>query len=191
VVSQGAIDPALPEGISVERTGSGLEITKKWFGRSAVALAVVAVLADMFIGFVTLLMLLELVVMGSWLVLWGLLGNLALLVGINYLSVAFWRNRTTIWVDAKGIAIHSGPVPWPGNLEVAAESLDQLHVKVVLSRRTEGVPVGYLLHAVLKDGRDITLPVSLSTKEQARFIEREIENYLGIADKPAEVELAK
>ena len=117
---------------------------------------------------------------------------LSILAGI-YFAQATRRNHSTILVANRMLIIKHSPLPWFGNKIIDVENLSQLYAKkntkTILSALEE--TSFYDLHAKLNDGRDITLISGLASAEVARFLEQQIESYLGIVDQPIVGEVPK
>ena len=117
--------------------------------------------------------------------------SLGWLLGPYYL-LATYKNQTTITLTNKTLSIKHAPIPWLGNRDMPASNLVQLYVRQ--GKRTGTIfnpSYLYDLRAKLKNGRDINLVGNLASKEVGHFLERQIESYLGIVDKPIWGEVPK
>jgi len=110
-----------------------------------------------------------------------------------YFVSAMRRNHSTISVADKMLTIKHSPLPWFGNKTISVTNLSQLYAKenkmTLLS--TLGETTFFDLHAKLKDGRDMVLVKGLASADVAKFLEQQIENYLGIVDQPIQGEVPK
>jgi hypothetical protein len=114
--------------------------------------------------------------------------HVAVGVGLTYLVIAGFLNRTTITVAHGELAVRHLPVPWAGNHTLPVSDIAQLYCgKSENPRQSSGVGVRSV-SALLKDGRKITLVSFLHDADEARFIESKLESHLGIADLPVEGE---
>jgi hypothetical protein len=82
-------------------------------------------------------------------------------------------------------------MPWFGNRVMRVDSLDQLYTEVRVHRGENSSSEQYKLCAVTKDGAKVVLLSGLSEKDQTRFIEERIENFLGIEHRPVPGEAAR
>lgn len=100
--------------------------------------------------------------------------------GILYFMLTTWFNKTHIIVSQNTIEIQHKPLPWFGNKKLETKNIKQLYVKEWMSTSTSSHrKSSYYLHVISIDEDDITL-MKLEKKEQAYFIEQQIEKYLGI-----------
>jgi hypothetical protein len=116
-------------------------------------------------------------------------------IGVFYYVTAILLNKTRITVNRSTICIKHYPFPWLGNKQIEVHLLTQLYVKTTVVRRSRGhgIPIGgtsyqydtnwFELRALDNLMGDIRVLEKLPSKEQALFIEREIENFLGIQNK--------
>jgi hypothetical protein len=187
----------MPSSITVERTGGGstvargyrtddtapkgtLCIVRRWFAQKYV-----------FQGFFT-------VFWCGFLVIWYAaagkrddlmftlfpIGHVAVGLWLIYSTLAGFLNRTTIVVTEGSISIAHAPIPWSGNRVIPTASLRQLYCEDVITRGKNGPNHTFSLNAVIDGGRKLTLLSKLETPDQARFIEQEVERFLGIVDAP-------
>lgn len=95
--------------------------------------------------------------------------------------------RTRIQVADGLILVAHGPLPWRGNHTILADDIAQLFV--ARSRRQgkwseNQMRDSFDVRAVLANERSIDLVRGLDDLEAARAIERRIESFLGIEDRP-------
>jgi len=128
-------------------------------------------------------------------------------IGLFYWSLAGLVNRTTLGFQSHELRLRSGPLPWRGNLTFSEEDIEQLFCtgkshsaprprpRAGTKARSGSAPrrkVAFRLYAVwllAKDGWGYKLISRLERAEQALFIERQLEEHLGIADRivPGEI----
>jgi hypothetical protein len=111
-----------------------------------------------------------------------------------YYVLTGYINKTTVTVKNGRVAIRHAPLPWWGNKEVEAATIMQIYTKENNSRYRRGIGTNnttYELHAVLKKGRHLKLLSGLDSSEHALFVEREIEEHLGIEDVPVRGEYGR
>lgn len=169
----------LPERLTVHTAGGGLRIERRWYAWPAIFLAAFCV---MWFGF-----------LGSWylmafgtgmtaLMLFPLL-HVAVGLCLAYFTAAMFVNTTEIVVANGVLAVRHGPLPWFGNREIPTDSLEQLYCDEHVSRTRNGITITYSVRARGRDGRMLKLVTGLPERDQAMYIEQEIERHLGIADR--------
>jgi hypothetical protein len=173
------LDVGLPANMELRDHGTHLEIVRKW--RSWQALATVVFMGFfgymMFGGLLTQPVEDDALPDSLFLAAFAFVAFCAL-----YGGVAGILNSTRILVSAEKLAIRHGPLPWLGNQELAAANLRQLYVKEKASRSNNSTSVHFELHALGHSGGDKKLLGGIQSSEQALFIERSVEKYLGIED---------
>ncbi|HMP01288.1 MAG TPA: hypothetical protein PKD86_10855 [Gemmatales bacterium] len=111
---------------------------------------------------------------------WTLWTGLALLCAAlaSYLLLAFVINRTVLTACRDGLTIWHGPLPWPGNRHIPKEELHQLYVNIITGRY-----ITYNLCAITNRGVECIIAHDRDPERLLRY-ERDIEEFLGIADWP-------
>ncbi len=129
-----------------------------------------------------------------------------LIIGLvgGYMALAGVVNKTVIRLGRR-LSIRHGPLPWPGNRTIDAARIRQLYVvrreryrwhrihdhRHDLHTLREPVLVTWFaLRAVLDDGTSLTLIDRIDDEEEAAWLERAIEQRLGIADQPVRSEFS-
>lgn len=193
--TQTYLDPGLPDGLVMNNTGTGLEITRKWF---SVLHIFTAFFALVWCGFLVFWysILASFSAPGEevphFLLIFYLfpLIHVAVGIGLLYYSLCGFVNKTTISVDWENLRIKHHPLPWRGNRTIPRSDVKQLYVKRQESRTRNGTSITYDINLITQSGRDIKLVKGLPADEQARFIEREVEKYLHIENVPVRGENA-
>lgn len=186
LMPDGSLAPApplpvpLPERLTVHTAGGALRIERRWFTWAAIFLAA---FCTMWFG-----------ILGFWYLMAFSTGMIALMlfpllhvaVGLflAYFTVAMFVNTTEVVVANGMLTVRHGPLPWRGNREVPTEALEQLYCEEHISRTRNGTTVSYSVRARGRDGRVVKLVTGLPERDQAMYIEQEIERHLGIADRP-------
>ena len=102
--------------------------------------------------------------------------------------------RSTILVNVDRLSIRHHPVPWRGNRSLDIGDILQLYCdeSYVTKNRTTNPSVTWMynLNALLADGRKLKLLSGLP-KDQALFLEQQLEEWLGIEPYPVSGELEK
>ncbi len=132
---------------------------------------------------------------GEWIIL--LFISLHLLVGLSllYYTLSVLFNTTYIRVNHQEVVIEHRPLKMPfyPDRRAPVQDIDQLFIDKYVESRTNNRPnFAYAVRAVLKSNSDKRIPIikGLKNKEQARYIEQEIERFLNIKDRPVEGEWA-
>ena len=106
---------------------------------------------------------------------------IVLSIGAIYAALAGLLNTSSIVVSKDTLDIRHKPLPWPGNKKINIEDVKQLYTKEKISRDSDKTAtITYQVYIVTRNGEDIKLVSGLEKSEQATFIEREIEQFLGI-----------
>ena len=118
--------------------------------------------------------------------------HLALGIGLTYFTLAGFVNRTTIEVASDELTIQHGPLPWFGNHRLPVDQLEQLYSRQVVNQGKNGrISYSYKVNAVTREGKKITLLSGLTESDQALFVEQQLEQHLGIKDRPVPGELPR
>jgi hypothetical protein len=175
-----------PAQIQVVERGLDVTLTRRWFSWVYVFLALFCTVWN---GF--LLVWYTTAAAGDaplFFLLFPLL-HVAVGVGLAYFTLAGFVNRTVLTVERGEVSVRHGPLPWPGNVDVSAGSLEQLFCTEKVIRSRNGTTVRYNVEAVLRDGRQLTLLKALDAQEEALFIEQTLERHLGIPDRRVRSEM--
>jgi hypothetical protein len=185
----------LPAGLRAEDRGKGLRIVRRWFSPVFFFLLFFCIAWDSFLVFWYAISF------GNfgeapgpvwWLMVIFPVAHLAVGVGLTYFTLAGFLNQTTIDVDPFRLRIRHGPLPWFGNCTLPAAEIDQLYCQEKTRRHDNGGCItAYGVNAVTKGGRQVKLMSTLEDQDQALFIEQQIEQCLGIEDRPVGGELAR
>lgn len=109
-------------------------------------------------------------------------------VWIAYMAITGLFNRTVIEVDRGVLSVRHGPIPAPGNRDIPIVELRQLFTVEKIGNK--GVR-SYELQAIVSNGPVVTIAKNLTESSQALFLERAIEDHLGIEDQPVQGEMRK
>ncbi|RBP35886.1 hypothetical protein DES53_11952 [Roseimicrobium gellanilyticum] len=180
----------LPPGLQIEEGALGLNIKRRWFSWIVLFLIPFCIAWDSFLVFWFTGVLSK----GGdvpWIVVVFPIAHVAAGVGMTYFTLATLMNSTRISLESGLMRVRHGPLPWRGNQDIDASSLDQLFCKEKVNRVKNGVHYTYEVWAVLRDGtsRKI-LGVSLD-RDQALYIEQKLEQALGIKDRPVPGEVMR
>lgn len=101
-------------------------------------------------------------------------------LGFAYANVANYFNKTDIFVSADLMEIKIGPMPWPGNKRLETKNIVEFYVKTVVSGSGNKRSVDYQIWYRREDGKRLKFLSGFSYPETAEFIERKLEDYLGL-----------
>lgn len=176
-------EPIVPRapGVTIERTPAGLEIRRRWFNLSYIALAVFCVFWD---GFLVFFYASGIISGAPAVFLLFPLIHVAVGMALTYSTVAGFVNSTYISLGQDEVRVEHGPLPYPGNVVLQTRELRQLFTQEVVQRTKNGTRVTYSLCAVTADGRKKALMKGLQSADMGLYVEKEMERYLGIADQP-------
>jgi hypothetical protein len=124
---------------------------------------------------------------GEWRIL--LFCSIHLIVGLSFLiyTLGLMLNKTRVVVTSQGIDINHAPIPIPFNPNrfMAVREVEQLFVEEYVPSRTNGRPdYTYAVTALTTAAERIRLVGGFSQPGHALFMEQEIENFLGIKNRP-------
>jgi hypothetical protein len=170
----------MPERLSISAEGGRLQIERRWMTWTAIFLVFFCVMWFGFLGFWYLMAFTT----GSRAMMLFPLLHVALGLFIAYTTVAMFLNRTLITAADGRLTVRHGPLPWMGNRDVPTAGLEQLYCEQHVSRSRNGTTVTYSVRARGMDGKLVKLVTGLPERDQALFIEQEIERHLHIADRP-------
>lgn len=187
-MSSRTVEPQ-PRGISTEMHPNALHITLRLFRWSSLLWLVATLASDCVI---------------LWALGTGVFGDgpglpqgllvvavvllLPIVVLANYFVLAAMINRCRIHVTRGSLAVKYSPVPVGENRTIVVFDVAQLFVRAQ-PRRYGRRNTRYEVRVVLRNGARRLLVRSLRTRDEAAYIERTIERFLGIVDEPVEGEL--
>ncbi|HEX8319918.1 hypothetical protein [Longimicrobium sp.] len=182
------IEMPLPNGIQVQSNARELRLVLRWFSPVYIFLAVFSIF---WIGF--LVIWYAMAIDGPLIFQLFPLLHVAAGIGLAYATLAGFLNRTTITVERGHLSVRHGPIPWTGNRELPADALEQLYCQEhVTHSRNGGTTIRYSVQAVGKESRrKITLVSGLTDRDQALFIETQVEQKLGITDRRVTSEMRR
>jgi hypothetical protein len=174
---------ALPPKFSVDRKGTErLRVTWRWVDAKGLFLLFFAIAWDAFlvnwyaIGLSSddapLIMLLFPIV------------HVAVGVGITYSALANLLNRTVLTVTRGTLRVKHSPLPWYPAPTIPTRDLEQLYVERAVSHTKNGTTVRWILRAVTREHTGLKVLPALDELSQALWLEQEIEDVLGIRDRP-------
>ena len=176
-----------PKGIDLQTTMDGLQIVRKWFSKKTIGLLVFCLFWD---GFMVVWFGIAISqkqwAMAAFGTIHGAVG-----VGISYLCLAGFINRTYIKISFRDLSISHKPLPWFGGKHVSLGDIKQIFTKEKIHRNKNGTSYSYEVHFQDHEGIETKLVSGLEKPDQALYIEQEIESTLGIVDAPVAGELPR
>ncbi len=182
------ISAPMPENIRIDHGPEGLILSFRWFSAKFIFLAFFCLIWDGFLVFWYSLAFTE---NAPLIMLVFPLLHVAIGIYLTYYVIAGIYNRTVVTVGQGRLSIQHGPIPWPGSRILQASELTQLYTEERVTRGKHGPRVSYDLSAVSRDNKKIRLLTGLDTPDSVRFLERQIEDRLGIRDRRVEGEMPK
>jgi hypothetical protein len=177
-----------PEGAAIRQAWNRTEGIAVIIGLSLMGLFVLIVgfAAGMFKAFAPV------VASSGWTILALFSPFLLVILIVLYQAACNLKNYTTYRVEDGRLTIRSGPLPFKRHRTYAAADIDQIWIKEISDKDTDGDPFTYhRLCLLTKGGRDITLVKKLDSVEQARALEKVLEERLRIGDRPVEGEAGR
>ena len=174
--------PHIPTGIDLVEFDDGMEIRFNWRRAGNSFNLMFGLFWNIFLAVITTVM----VAVGNWPVLLLLIPFYLVGIYMIYLSVGYLVNTTTIFVDRHFIAVEHRPINFLVQRDkyYTPEETDQLFVKEESPGTKNGQQVlTYALFIRLKDGKEVRLIQNLHSADSARYLERQIEQYLGIENR--------
>lgn len=172
-------DLEMPKGLSIRHRGGDLELRIRWFSMAAYILAAFCFFWDAFMAVWFYIAYTEKIwMMGAFGILHGLVG-----VALTYFCVCTFVNHTIVTVNSSFLTIEFSPLPWLGRKKIESGEIEQLFCKDRIRHTEQGNHVSYELWMIRK-GKKSCLLGGYFSAEQVRFLEQEIERFLGIKNRP-------
>lgn len=170
----------MPKGFDVSMDPLGAFVLRhRWFSAKYIALAVFCVFWDAFILFFIAMMLKQGKFHPGMLLI---LVHAGVGVGLTYGVLAGFLNSTWFTISHDALIIRQGPVPVGGNRRVERYAIKQLYCEKKKHRGKHGVRYTYQVIVAEQSGQKTTLVKNLDDLSQARYIEQQLENQMGIKD---------
>lgn len=179
----------LPAKFKVDESPGVLKMSWRWFRAQTLFLLFFCVAWDSFLLFWYGIALTA--KQTPWIMVIFPIAHVAVGVGLTYSTVASLFNTTVVEVGRDTLRVKHGPIPWRGNLKLAAEDVMQIFCDEKVTRGKNGSTVTYQVNAVLYGNRTVSLVSGLEDRQQALYLEQAIENRLRITDVPVAGELPR
>jgi hypothetical protein len=183
----------LPAGMRIDNWGPELSITRSWYSHVVWFLLVFCIFWD---GFLVVWYTIGIGAMLSgegggmaWIMLVFPVLHVAVGIGLTYLVICMFLNKTVIKISMGELTVRHGPVPCWGNHQLRTSDLKQLYCTETIHRSKNGCNTTYNVLAQTQTGDKLTLLTGLDELDQGLFIEQQLEQHLRIADErmPEEV----
>ncbi len=176
----------MPKNFTVRHTGDGLEIVRTWFSAGTVFLTFFCLIWNGFmIGWFYTALTQKVYSMAFFGSLHAAAG-----IGLLYATLAGFLNKTYIRIAYNALKVTHAPIPWPGRRDIARQDIKQLYVKQITHSGKHGHTHSYTVEVITTHGKTIKLVSGFPNTEEARFIEQEVEKYIGITDERVSGEMS-
>ncbi|MFK8104133.1 MAG: hypothetical protein AB8G15_16515 [Saprospiraceae bacterium] len=173
----------IPPGIEVLKLMNELEIMVKWRKSGKFFTLFFALFWNVFVFFFTSIMIFS----GEFGVSLFMIPFIAVGIYLLYAGIGYLVNTTYITVDENQLSVEHKPVNFliQKDKYFTPKEIKQLYVKRYEVGRSNDTPVyAFSVDLILTDRSEFNLVKGLHSVSYARYIEREIENYLKIKDSP-------
>ncbi len=182
-MSDNSMRTGIPAKIEITRNFDHLQIVWKWLGLKYYLLTPFAIVWDLSLlcsGALTFLFRDLLVIMLVVLFLQAATG-----IWLTYYVLAGYLNKTVIDVDANFLTIKHVPLPFRNPKKIPSKALEQLYcTKRGYPQAGKDFYPTCDIYAITNEPLTIQLLSDMDGIEQALFVEREIEKFLSIEDRP-------
>lgn len=177
----------LPSRFRIQNGPEGIMIVRRWLGPEAFFLLFFAVFWNGIVG----VFVVSIMAAGSWLGLMPLSLHLLAGLAVGYAAMTMFLNSTVITIGYDAIRVEHGPLPVPGRRMVPRAEIRQLYSDERISHSKNGQTVRYGVKVLLKNEREIDLIDGLAHREEALFVEQQIERHLKLDDQEIPGELPR
>ncbi len=170
----------IPANMQVEESNNSLVIKYKWnktLGYLGLVFALVwtAITADMLWGYS------EEIDDDIPIFIW-LFAAISMSAGlfIFYVGLAHIFNSTMITIDYDNVSVKHKPIFWRGNKDILKHDIKQLYVKQYIHKGKRGKRYNYGVNLIDRENKDSKLVDTLSSVEEAKWVEQKMESFLKI-----------
>lgn len=175
--------PSAPRSIRVDDFGAELRLSRRWFNSSAFGLLIFTLFLSAMVGaFLGLFIqgfargtpppLLALVLIAPFFVI---------ALSLAYITLAMFLNKTVVIATSSSLTTRHGPLRMRRSVSVSASNVEQVFVKRSAPNNSNAT---YEVWARMVDDEDRELIADIPDFKAARYIEQEIERFLGLPDLP-------
>jgi hypothetical protein len=180
---------AAPPGMTARREPDGLSLRWRWPRWLAAGPGLFLIILGAFLAFwVAVRLTIGIPAMDLLLLLLAVPFTFLL-----WIFLAYRLNSTEIAIGGGRLRVRHSPIPWPGRRDVRSDAIRQVYSQMYheRARRPGDSHTTYRLRAILADGAELLLVHNMTTREQALYLEQEIERFLGLEDERAPGELPR
>ncbi len=178
---------APPKHYRVEDFGPDLTIGWRWYTHAIWFLVFFAIFWD---GFLIVWYSIAITALvhgnggdaGTWIMLIFPMLHLLVGLGLTYVCLITFFNRTEIKLAGGELSVHLGPFPVWGNRRLPTVEVCQLFCTEQCHRRKHGSSYSYNVNALLQSGERISLVCNIQEAHEALYLERVLEERLKLAD---------
>ncbi len=177
-----------PGQVRVEKEGMVLKLIQSWFSLKFIPLLFFCIAWDSFLVFWYSMTITQ---EAPWIMSVFPIAHVAVGVGLTYYTLAGFLNKSIISVSYSEITVRHQPLPWPGKIRLRASEVEQFYCQEEYNRGKNGSYYTYQLSVLMKNGKKIKMLSNLDSPETVLYIERRIEEWLNIQDRPVSGEMRR
>lgn len=174
----------MPKGITVENRGNELYIERSWRNKNTTFLTVFCIFWD---GFFLVWFSMALSMQNWWMFACGTVHAL-IGIGLTYATLGTLLNTTKIVVQPSDITVSHGPIPWGKGKQIPQSAIKQFYCAEEVHESNDSDDPSTHLYKVMVQrtdrDEDEELVEWMTEPEQALYLEKEIERFMGIRDVP-------
>ncbi|MBF0122097.1 MAG: hypothetical protein HQL21_01650 [Candidatus Omnitrophica bacterium] len=177
----------MPRQYEIRNDADGFVITRRWLGPAVIFLAFFCLFWNGFMVFwFTIAITQKIYVM-------ALFGSLHAAVGLGmlYSVLAQVFNITTIKVSYDFITVRHAPLPCPGEKTIPRGDVKQFYSEEDTHETKHGHGHTYAVRLLTKNEKTIDLIKGLAGRDEALFVEQQIEKFLRIQDENVSGEISR
>lgn len=167
----------IPEGLDIIQTPQSAIIRRTWFSHVVWILIPFCIFWNGFLIFMYSSMLKH----GSGASLLPMLlfplFHVAIGVGLTYLVICTFVNKTDIVLESSSLTVKTHPLPWLGNKSLPASAMTRFLVRERFTQSENSTRVSYSIYYVDVTNREQRLVTGLKTREQADYIATSLTRY--------------
>ncbi len=175
---------AIPDSFTLEDNGMELRFSRRWFQFAHIFVLLFSLVWNSFLVFWYSISLRMSNI--PWIFQVFPLGHVAVGLGLFYYALCGLLNRTQILVTPQLLRIRHIPLFWFGNRRISRDELQQLFVMQVKTKSRGEKIYQFTLFALLADGKRVTLVKNLPYAADGIFLEKKIEERMGIINRQVE-----
>ncbi|MBF0569537.1 MAG: hypothetical protein HQL18_02035 [Candidatus Omnitrophica bacterium] len=112
-------------------------------------------------------------------------------LGMLYGVLAMFLNKTTIRITYDSVTVRHAPLPWMGQKTISRAEVKQFYSQEDISQTKNGTSRSYAVRLLTSNEKVVDLVTGLAGRDEALFIEQQVEKFLGIRDENVSGELSR